>query len=1109
MTDAELLERYVKESSEEAFSALAARHFRMVYGVCARGLGEETAAEEACQTVFVILSRKAESIRKREALGGWLFKTAVRVVSHMRRAEKRRKKREKEAAEMRMHMEDTGKETPETVKRLLNGALMRLRRGHREAVILRYLEGKSYAELSRELGCSEDAARHRVSYGLKKLRRLLAAEGVTVPEGMLAAVLLKEGEAPVPAGLADTCVRAAMHGGGVSGTLAQGVMKMMFWQAVKRYVVAVVLAAALAGGTGLVLTAADAGEGGKYRTVRQEGLEMPVIPRVAEAPVVDGDLSDGAWKKAAVFDLGYSAVGRKGRPENFTKVKVMTDKNNNLYFGFYCKETHPDGPFQFIRLERTPEKKHFRDYRLCDRVWAQISFGRWGKYPYYLLFGTPPKPTEGFLDEKHIRWGKEPYKNYIVAYRDRKPHPPCHVVVYDSWRKRTTPGAVKIKSFKGNSKVYKGYWSVEMKVSLDELTLYPGDGIPKAMELNLFRLRWGNTRSMEDFKKIVLWDEGPAYVKGFFDHVQTLIPIHDPSRFRLERGKYNCKFVVQPLWFKLVNLESGDMEVKVVKRKDTLPPEFFKKRHWTCFGYTQEEGLKPRLEQWLDTVPERPTWESPVPCAMTPPLGVKNEDIRFTSEPRVSRHGKGYLISFAVKKPVDVTIGIINDKGKVVRHLASGVLGENPPSPLKPDSLSQSIFWDGRDDYGKESPHGKYTVRICLGLKPTFDFVFKTLPIYKRGWHKGIGVSKYAQGARKGEGNCYQPGGDERQIFVDRTNETVYFAGYIMYDGITGKFLQELKLCERLPWQRQEYSYGEVIVGPDRNLWVATYNDLRRYSMDGKKRVNFPPLKSHVIPGILRGHNNPHRGHCFGLKDNHLYIVHHYDPHGNQFGVISKFDMKGHVLQWGLIEILFPTECVKVDRDGYIYTATTIRKKDQVIPKDLKGATRDKIKSYYCNFYGSIVKFKPEGGKIYPTNDDDAAYHATFNSYASGMKFKKCKVVGGVWVHPWISPMLARTAPIKCNCESARFDLDPYERLWIPDAVRSRIEVIDKNGNTVLTFGKKGSPKDSKGTDIRWAYPMVVSVSDHAAYVGDFFSRKAVKVKLEYAAEKKTTLSLP
>src|SRR2546423_6898580 len=78
-TDRELIERFVLDRSEAAFADLMARHGPMVLGVCRRHLRDPHAADDAFQAAFIVLARKAGSVRWRESIGGWLFEVATRV----------------------------------------------------------------------------------------------------------------------------------------------------------------------------------------------------------------------------------------------------------------------------------------------------------------------------------------------------------------------------------------------------------------------------------------------------------------------------------------------------------------------------------------------------------------------------------------------------------------------------------------------------------------------------------------------------------------------------------------------------------------------------------------------------------------------------------------------------------------------------------------------------------------------------------------------------------------------------------------------------------------------------------------------------------------------
>lgn len=112
---------------------------------------------------------------------------------------------------------------------------------------------------------------------------------------------------------------------------------------------------------------------------------------------------------------------------------------------------------------------------------------------------------------------------------------------------------------------------------------------------------------------------------------------------------------------------------------------------------------------------------------------IKRETVfKFERKPVVTRKTEGAAIAFETKGYCDVTVVVEDAKGKIVRHLASGVLGKNAPTPFQKDSLKQNIIWDGKDDQGRYVQEvEEHTVRVSLGLKPRFEKTLFHSP-YKR-----------------------------------------------------------------------------------------------------------------------------------------------------------------------------------------------------------------------------------------------------------------------------------------------------------------------------------------------------------------------------------------
>ncbi len=122
-----------------------------------------------------------------------------------------------------------------------------------------------------------------------------------------------------------------------------------------------------------------------------------------------------------------------------------------------------------------------------------------------------------------------------------------------------------------------------------------------------------------------------------------------------------------------------------------------------------------------------------------PPADEERAPARFVRGPAFEEG----TVTFEVNEFCDVAVHVLDEDGKVVRHLAAGVLGENPPEPFLANSKSQAIPFDEKDDDGQLLPPKKYTIRVGLRLKVELDrFLGEDPDSYTFGFPTGIQVDE-------------------------------------------------------------------------------------------------------------------------------------------------------------------------------------------------------------------------------------------------------------------------------------------------------------------------------------------------------------------------------
>ncbi len=212
-TDTQLLARFVLSYDESAFKILVERYTPIVIGVCYRVLENSHDAEEASQSTFLTLSRKAASIRKKESLGGWLYRVAYRTALEMKSraillSKRTSNIREDMMSTLQSSSPSSSEKLWEQVQPILDEELNRLPEKYRTPIILCYLEGKTSEEVAKELGLTPALIWKRLERARNCLRNRFVKRGMALSSSLLITLLVEKAAASVPNELVESIVKA-------------------------------------------------------------------------------------------------------------------------------------------------------------------------------------------------------------------------------------------------------------------------------------------------------------------------------------------------------------------------------------------------------------------------------------------------------------------------------------------------------------------------------------------------------------------------------------------------------------------------------------------------------------------------------------------------------------------------------------------------------------------------------------------------------------------------------------------------------------------------------------------------------------------------------------
>jgi RNA polymerase sigma factor (sigma-70 family) len=261
LTDAQLLDDFVKRGEQASFEVLVWRHGTMIFNLCRRILRDSHDAEDAFQATFLVFARKASTIGKREAVGSWLYKVAYRIALRVRARGAKHGKAHAPVDNLPAR-ELTDEVLWRDLRPVLDEEIERLPEKYRVPFVLCYLEGHTNEAAAEQLGCPKGTILSRLARGRARLQSRLTRRGVALPMGGLVLALSQNAAtAAAPASLMRTTIEAATAfaagktaAGLVSASVAaltDGVFHAMFLTKLKLATAALLALAVLGTGTGL------------------------------------------------------------------------------------------------------------------------------------------------------------------------------------------------------------------------------------------------------------------------------------------------------------------------------------------------------------------------------------------------------------------------------------------------------------------------------------------------------------------------------------------------------------------------------------------------------------------------------------------------------------------------------------------------------------------------------------------------------------------------------------------------------------------------------------------------------------------------------------------
>ena len=383
LSDEQLLKRFLSgtdELAEAAFTEIIERHGPIVHRVCLDVLRDLDEVQDAAQVVFLVLARKARSIRKPAALGPWLHGVALRVARRVRSETSRRKVAERRKVEITQERRNAESRHKPMDHAELHEEIDRLPEKYRQPIILCYMQGQTQTQAAETLGWPLGTVQIRLHRGRKELRsRLMQGDAGLSYLSTSALMTSLTATASVPRrNWSETTARAAVRfaaGNEPAGLvtpavtgLAHSMLAAMVFGPLKMFgLLATVLVLAWAGFS-LSGPATDKVQVTPSRSSSKQSKADPIRPRPEPKP----SLQRASVASVVKNDEAAGSVGREQLESRKQPASILPLPDRHSDDRVFSGPSAPSSrPRSLALIRGRSETRHAAGRELFERVWVK------------------------------------------------------------------------------------------------------------------------------------------------------------------------------------------------------------------------------------------------------------------------------------------------------------------------------------------------------------------------------------------------------------------------------------------------------------------------------------------------------------------------------------------------------------------------------------------------------------------------------------------------------------------------------------------------------------------------------------------------------------------